>query len=292
MTIKILTDSCCDLPIEYLKENADIIDLLGMPIHIDGEDFVDDLGENTDLSSFYDKLRDGKMASTSQITPLMFETAFRKNWEQGAQTIYLGLSSGLSGTMNNANLAKTMIEDEMPEAKIFVPNTVSASVGQGIQIVYAVNMIREGKSAEEIVVWLESNKLKTQHWFAVDNLEYLKNGGRISPAVAKIGTMLSVKPILRVDNEGKLKLYQNVRGRKKSIKYLAGKVEAFASDHPEMLVMIGHGDCIEDAKKLKSLIEENVDPSRVILSNLAHTIATHVGPDMLGVAFVAGQRED
>ncbi len=112
MTIKILTDSCCDLPIEYLKENADIIDLLGMPIHIDGEDFVDDLGENTDLSSFYDKLRDGKMASTSQITPLMFETAFRKNCEQGAQTIYLGLSSGLSGTMNNANLAKTMIEDE------------------------------------------------------------------------------------------------------------------------------------------------------------------------------------
>lgn len=292
MTIKILTDSCCDLTVAYLKENSDIIDLIGMPIHIEGEDFVDDLGENTNLSAFYDKLRAGKMASTSQITPLTFETAFRSNHEAGAETIYLGLSSGLSGTMNNANLAKSMVLEDQPTAKIHIPNTVSASVGQGLQIIYVANMIREGRSSEEILQWIEDNKLKTQHWFAVDNLEYLKNGGRISPAVAKIGAMLNVKPVLRVDNEGKLKLFQNVRGRKKSIKYLAGRLDPFINENPDMIVFIGHGDCFEDAEKLKALVEEKVDPSRIFISNLAHTIATHVGPDMLALAFVAGSREE
>ena len=255
------------------------------------EDFVDDLGEKQDLSAFYNKLREGKMASTSQITPLMFETIFKKNNQEGAGTIYLGLSSGLSGTMNNANLARNMVLEEAPEAKIYIPNTVSASVGQGLQIMYVVKMIRAGKTADEIMAWIEENKLKTQHWFAVDNLEYLKNGGRISPAVAKIGTMLNVKPVLRVDNEGKLKLFQNVRGRKKSIKYLAGRIEPFVGEHPDMLVMIGHGDCPKEAEKLKALVEEIVDPSQIVVSNLAHTIATHVGPDMLALAFVAGSRE-
>jgi len=291
MTIRILTDSCCDLPVDYLTANKDIIDLVGMPIHIEGEDFVDDLGENLNLSAFYDKLRAGKMASTSQITPLMFETVFRKNYQAGAETIYLGLSSGLSGTMNNANLAKNMILEDTPEALVHIPNTVSASVGQGLQIMYVVDMIRSGKTVEEILVWIEENKLKTQHWFAVDNLEYLKNGGRISPAVAKIGTMLNVKPVLFVDNEGKLKPFQNVRGRKKSIKYLAGRIDPFIKENPDMMIMIGHGDCPEEAEKLKALVEEKVDPSRIVVSNLAHTIATHVGPDMLALAFVAGSRE-
>lgn len=291
MTIRILTDSCCDLPVDYMKANADIIDLIGMPIHIEGEDFVDDLGENTNLSAFYDKLRAGKMASTSQITPLVFETAFRKNYEAGSETIYMGLSSGLSGTMNNANLAKTMVLEDFPEAKIHIPNTVSASVGQGLQIMYIVKMIRDGKSSDEIMEWIEENKLRTQHWFAVDNLEYLKNGGRISPAVAKIGTMLNIKPVLNVDNEGKLKLFQNVRGRKKSIKYLAGRIDEYVKDTSDLLVIIGHGDCCEEAEKLRALVEEKVDPTNVVVSNLAHTIATHVGPDMLALAFIGGSRE-
>jgi len=292
MKIKILTDSCCDLPVDYLRENADVIDLLGMPIHIQGEDFVDDLGENTDLPAFYDKLRAGKMASTSQITPLTFETAYKTNCDLGVETIYLGLSAGLSGTMNNANLAKNMILDEMPDAKIHIPNTVSASVGQGLQILYVVEMIRAGKSSEEILNWFEENKMKTQHWFAVDNLEYLKNGGRISPAVAKIGTMLNIKPILNVDNEGKLKLFQNVRGRKKSIKYLAERIDLYVEDTNNIKVLIGHGDCPGDAEKLKTLIGDKVDPKNITVSNLAHTIATHVGPDMLAVAFIGGSREN
>jgi len=243
------------------------------------------------LSAFYDKLRAGKMASTSQITPLTFETVYRNNYEVGAETIYMGLSAGLSGTMNNANLAKTMVLEDQPEAKIHIPNTMSASVGQGIQIVYMVNMIRAGKDSEEILQWVEDNKLRTQHWFAVDNLEYLKNGGRISPAVAKIGTMLNVKPVLHVDNDGKLKLFQNVRGRKRSIKYLAGRLDAFIDENPDMIVIIGHGDCMKDAEKLKELVGEKIDPSKIIVSNLAHTIATHVGPDMLALAFIAGSRD-
>ncbi len=291
MTIKILTDSCCDLPVDYLNANSDIIDLVGMPIHIEGQDFVDDLGKDTDLPAFYDKLRAGKMGSTSQITPLAFETIFRANHDQGAETIYLGLSSGLSGTMNNANLAKTMVIEEEPTAKIHVPNTVSASVGQGLQILYVVEMIRAGESSESILNWIESNKLNTQHWFAVDNLEYLKNGGRISPAVAKIGSLLNIKPVLHVDNEGKLKLFQNVRGRKKSLKYLASKVEEMNTDISNAKIFIGHGNCPSDAEKLKELIQGKVNAENIVVSNLAHTIATHVGPDMLAIAFIGGPRE-
>jgi len=292
MTIRILTDSCCDLPINYIRENADVLDLIGMPIHVAGEDFIDDLGENTDLPKFYDKLRAGTMASTSQITPLTFETIFKKNHEEGAETIYLGLSSGLSGTMNNAMLARNMLCEEFENVQIHIPSTLAASVGQGLQIIYIIDMIRAGCTSEEILNWFEENKLKTQHWFAVDNLEYLKKGGRISPAAATIGTMLNIKPVLYVDNEGKLKRFQTVRGRKKSIKYLASKLKNDLEILPTAKVLIGHGNCFEDAETLSALIKDKISPKNIIISNLAHTIATHVGPDMLAIAFIGEERKE
>lgn len=292
MTIKVLTDSCCDLPMEYMKKNVDFIELVGMPIHIDDMDFLDDLGENTSLESFYNRIRTGAMASTSQITPVVFEEIFTKNHLKGKETLYIGLSSGLSGTMNNALLAKNMVIEKYPDAKIHIPDIVSASVGQGVLVMHAVSMIQVGETTEYIMDWIEENKFNTQHWFAVDNLEYLKNGGRISPAVAKIGTMLSIKPVLTVDYEGKLKLYQNIRGRKKSMKFLASKLMQHLSPNKSGKVLIGHGDCVNEAQALKELIIDTVDEENIVISNLAHTIATHVGPDMLAIAFIGHKREE
>ncbi len=292
MTIKVLTDSCCDLPLDYMKRNCNHVELVGMPIHIDDMDFLDDLGEKTDLGAFYDKIRTGSMASTSQISPLVFEEIFIKNHLDSKETIYIGLSSGLSGTMNNALLAKNMVMEKYPDAKIHIPDIVSASIGQGVLVMHAISMIQKGKASDDIMNWIEENKFNTQHWFAVDNLEYLKNGGRISPAVAKIGTLLNIKPILTVDYEGKLKLYQNIRGRKKSIKFLASKLDQHLNSDATGKVLIGHGNCVNEAHTLKSMISDKVDEKDIVISNLAHTIATHVGPDMLAIAFVGGKREE
>lgn len=293
MDIQILTDSCCDLPQEYLKENKDIVNVLGMPILIEGKSFLDDLGENTDLKEFYDRLRGGSFASTSQIAPLIFEEIFQTNQERGIKTIYLGLSSGLSGTLNSAILAQNAVEERTKKKGwIFNPNALAGSVGLGVLIIKVVELVKENWSASKIVSWIEEHKLEVQHWFAVNDLAYLKRGGRISTVTATVGTVLNIKPILIVNHQGVIKPFQNVRGRKKSIKFLAEQFKSYRKEDICSLVIIGHGDCYEDAKALKEEVQEFFPSNQIMISRLAHTIASHVGPDMLAIAFFGEKRLD
>ncbi|WP_139904990.1 DegV family protein [Clostridium thermarum] len=291
MNTIIITDSTCDLTLEYVQENADMLDIIGMPVNIEGYEYFDDFGKTLSHDEFYSKLRLGIMPSTAQINTFRFSEIFKKHYQKGKSIIYIGFTSGMSGTFNNAVMAAEELIKEHPDADITVIDTLSASIGQGVLVVEAVDMLRNGKSKEEIVRWVEDNKLKSNHWFAVDDLNFLKKGGRISAATAVVGTALNIKPILTVDNSGKLVSYTNVRGRKKSIRFLAEKFHEHIRNCSVTTVIIGHGDCLEDAYMLKEYILEECMPKKLIVSQLSATIASHVGPNMIAVAFVGDDRE-
>jgi DegV family protein with EDD domain len=288
----ILTESTCDLTLEYVEENSEVLDILGMPVNIDGQEYLDDFGKSLSHAEFYSKLRSGIMPSTAQINTYRISEMFKKHYNAGKAIIYIGFTSNMSGTFNNALLAKAEFLEQHPDADITVIDSLAASVGQGALIVGAVDMLNEGKSKEEIVNWVEDSKLKTNHWFAVDDLNYLKKGGRISTATAVVGTALNIKPILTVDNSGKLGSYSSVRGRKKSIKFISDKVKEHLINPREATIVIGHGNCLEDAELLKSYIVDECNPKNIIVSELSATIASHVGPNMIAAAFVGDFREE
>lgn len=286
MSISLLVDSCSDLPLEYVEKNNDAIEIIGMPINIENEEYIDDLGKNLSHEMFYDKLYGGIMPTTSQINVSSFLEKYEKLYDEGKSIIYIGFTSGMSGTINNATLAKNMFIEEHDDADITIIDTLSASVGLGILVVEALDMLRNGKSKEEIVNWIENNKMKSNHWFAVNDLMHLKNGGRIPPAIAVLGTVLSVKPVLIVDENGKLGSYTNVRGRKKSLKFLVNKLFEHMGNESDTTIMIGHANCYEDALKIQDMILSECKPKKIIVSEISATIATHVGPGMIALAFV------
>ena len=286
-----MTDSCCDLPLSYVENHHDILNVLGMPIHINGTDYIDDLGKTLSHDAFYKLLREGAQPTTSQINSFRFSEAFKKHVERGYEVVYAGFSSGMSGTFNSAQLAKNLVLEEFPEAKIELVDTLSASIGLGALIIEAVEQVKVGASAQAVAEHLEAVKWRAQHWFGVDDLQFLKNGGRISSTSAMLGTMLNVKPTLIVDREGKLKPYSNVRGRKKSISFLASKVhEHYHPEHTKTIVL-GHGNCIEDALLLKTTVMEKMPELNIVVTELSMTIASHVGPGMLAIAFIGANRE-
>jgi len=288
MGIRILTDSCCDLPISYLDAHSEVLSFIGMPITVGERHFRDDLGRDESLEDFYSALSGGLNASTAQITPNEFYELFKKACEVGDAIIYIGLSSGISGTYNNAVMAKKLLEEEGIKGQVYVVDAYAASIGLGLMVMSVVEAIEIGESLETILTWLENNKFCFHHWFVVDDLHYLKRGGRIPPALATVGTALNVKPILTVDAVGKLVKHSNVRGRKKAIKYLSEKIAD--GKLKESIIIIGHGNCYEDAENLKEKVLTYAPDAEVIITDLSATIACHVGPKMLGIGFVAESR--
>jgi DegV family protein with EDD domain len=177
-----------------------------------------------------------------------------------------------------------------PQADITVIDSKSASVGQGLLVYYACEMLKQGKSKQEIVDWIESNKLKVNHWFTIDSLEHLKRGGRISATSAAIGSLLEVKPVLHVSNDGSLNVVKKIRGRKKSIKTLFEEFKTRAINPEEQMIYIAHGDCIEDAEYLKSLILSETTPKDMVINSLGPVIGTHTGPGLVGLFFLGKER--
>ncbi len=287
----ILTDSSCDLPLAFVEKNATSLDFIGIPFNLDGIEYFDDFGKTLSHDKFYEKLRDGIIPSTAQINFYTFTQIFKQHYDIGNSVIYLGLSSGLSGTYNNSIMAREEFIEEHPDAKITIIDACAGSIGLGVLVAHAVEMVKNNSSYEEIVSWLENNKMNCNHWFAVDDLQYLKKGGRISATTAAVGTALSVKPILSVDTYGKLISYTNVRGRKKSIKYLFKKFKENNINEEDKIVIIGHGNCPDDAYALRELILKDYTPKNIIVSELSATIASHVGPNMLALAFIGKSRE-
>lgn len=284
----IFTDSCCDLPIKFVKENN--IEVMELRVNLKGEDIPDDLGESINYKDFYKLIRNGEIPTTSQVNIGEFQEKFEKYVNEGYSIIYIGFSSALSGCINSARLAAENIKLDNENADIRIIDSKSASMGLGLLVFYAAKMLKEGKSRDQIVNWIEENKLRVNHWFTVDDLNHLKRGGRISSSVAIVGTMLSIKPIMHVDNEGRLIPVSKVKGRKKSIKVLQEKIAEKIVNPEEQTIFISHGDCLEEAEHLKELITSEIKVKDVIINNIGPVIGSHAGPGTIALFFIGDSR--
>ncbi|WP_289128245.1 DegV family protein [uncultured Clostridium sp.] len=288
MGIKIITDSACDLTRDYIKNNN--IGLLSLILNLNGQAIKDDLGETLSYKDFYNKMREGATPTTSQINAHEFEEEFIKYIKNGDSIIYISLSSSLSGTFNSANIAKNNLMNEYPNANIYLVDSLSVSVGQGLLVAKACEMRDSGIGAEEIVNWLEENKRKVIHSILIDDLNHLKRGGRISGATAAIGGLLNIKPTLFLDDEGKLIQGEKIKGKKKALRFLVNEVREKAVDTENEILYICHGDCLEEAETLRDMILEEVKFKNVIINYVGNVIGAHAGPGVLAAVFLGSNR--
>lgn len=288
MSVKIITDSACDLPIQYVKENN--IELVSLTVNMNGEFLIDDLGQTLKYEDFYRQIREGAMPSTAQVNVGTFEEIFRDLTKEGHSIIYIGLSSALSGTFNSANIARMGILEENPNADITVIDSLSVSLGEGALVYYLCEMLKSGCSKEEAVAWVEENKRKIIHAITVDDLNHLKRGGRISGATAAVGSLLGIKPTLLIDDEGKVLPGAKIKGRKKALKYIADEVKTKGVNLKEQTLFICHADSEKDAEELKRMILENIEVKNVIINSIGAVIGTHGGPGTLAAVFIGEKR--
>ena len=288
MAIKIVTDSSCDLGINFIEENN--IELIPLLLNLDGEIIKDDLGKSLGYREFYEKLRAGSMPSTSQINIYTFEEKFKELLDKGYEILYIGLSSALSGTFNSANMARNNILEENPNAKIAVVDSISVSMGLGMLIKKAYEMINEGKMLEEIVQWIEENKSKVIHAILVDDLKHLKRGGRLSASSAAVGTILNIKPLLKLNNSGAVEATEKVKGKKKALKRLASIVKEKAINIENEILYIMHGDALEEAQYLKEIILQELNFKDVKVEYIGTVIGTHGGPGTIATVFWGNER--
>lgn len=288
MSIKIITDSACDLSIDYVKNNN--IEVLPLLVNINGEFIKDDLGQTISHNEFYKLIREGAMPSTTQVNVGAFMEVFEKAIKKGEDILYIGLSSALSGTYNSAVKAKEMLLEDYEKANIYTIDSLSVSAGEGILIYKAVELVKEGKDILTIVQELEGIKKKIIHSIIVDDLNHLKRGGRISGAVAAVGGLLNIKPTLKIDEEGKVVAGEKIKGRKRAIKYLLNEVKEKAVNIEEQVIFICNADCLEDAKDLKDMILQEINPKDVVISDIGSVIGSHGGPGTLAAVFIGDKR--
>ncbi len=279
----IFTDSSCDLAPEVLADWG--VESLSLTFRFNDSE-KEYYNGDMDITDFYQKMRDGGVAKTSAVNTQAFKDAFEKILADGKDVLYIGFSSGLSTTCNSAATAAKMLCGEFPERKIITVDSLAASAGLGLLVKLAVEKRAEGASIEETASYVESLKLRLCHWFTVEDLVYLKRGGRVSPTVAFVGNMLGIKPILHVDDEGHLVNVTKVRGRKPSIAALADKYTELA-DPDFGRVYISHGDCLADAEYLASLIEKKHGVKTEIITYVGSVIGAHSGPGTLALFFVS-----
>ena len=239
---------------------------------------------------FYQRMKNGECAKTSAVNSEKFTSGFSKLLDQGYDILYLGLSSALSTTYNSARLAREQLKDKYPERKIITVDTLAASAGIALLIDWVIEKKNSGATIEEAKEFAEEIKLKICHYFTVDNLEYLKRGGRISPSAAFFGNMLGIKPLLHVDNDGRLISLAKVRGRKNSITALAEKYGELYDEAVPKVVYISHADCQREAEWLKKHIEEKYNAKTKLITNVGSVIGAHSGPGTIALFFVGKER--
>ena len=283
---KIITDSGCDLSAEGYAE----LDVRCVPLSVEFKGQVNDDRNDDSPKDFYNGLRDGEHARTSAVNPQSWKDAMVPYLKEDKDILVLAFSSGLSTTAQSAMIAASELEEKFPERKILVCDTLCASMGQGLLLWYACRRRDEGASLEETHAWVEENKQNLCHWFTVDDLFYLKRGGRISGATALVGTMLSIKPVLHVDSEGHLVSVSKARGRKAAINALAQKVGELGEGFDNSTMFISHGDCREDAEYLAQILREKYGAKDVQISYVGAVIGSHAGPGVLALFFLGKHR--
>ena len=285
MSYRIVTDSCCDLPEAMYGELG--LSMIPLTLNFRGTEHAD-LSEPF-LKDMYAGMRAGEAASTAAVNPEGWASVIEPVLAAGEDVLVMAFSSGLSTTYQSAVIAANELQEKYPERKINVVDTLCASLGQGLLVWYAVQ-----KSAtmtlEELTAWCEDRKLNLCHWFTVDDLMFLKRGGRVSAATALVGTMLQIKPVMHVDNEGHLVKVGTARGRKASINALAAKMGETALPGENDTVFICHGDCQEDADYLANLVKEKYGVKEVLVYYTGAVIGSHSGPGTLALFYLGSHR--
>ena len=286
MSYQIVTDSCCDFTKEKYAELG--LTCVPMVVNFRGESAPD---RNDDsLKELYAALRLGEVSTTAAANPEHWAMAMEPFLKQGEDILALAFSSGLSTSCQSAQMAAEELRERYPDRTILVVDSLCASLGQGLLAYYAVQKQKAGMPLQELGQWLEDNKLHLCHWFTVDDLMYLKRGGRISAATAIMGTMLSIKPILHVDDAGHLISVGKARGRKASIQAMAKKVAELASGYDNSVMFISHGDCREDADYLAELLKKQYGVPEIYINYVGAVIGSHSGPGTLALFFLGEHR--
>lgn len=283
----IFTDSACDIKPEILQEWG--VGSLSLNFRFNGDETL--YSDNSmPIGEFYNKMREGMVAKTSAVNSETFAQAFDKILAEGNDLLYLGFSSGLSTTFNSGRLAAEQMREKYPERKIIVIDTLAASAGFGLLVYLAVQKKNEGASIEETAEYAKSLIFRLCHWFTVDDLVYLKRGGRVSPTAAFVGNMLGIKPVLHVDNEGHLINMSKVRGRKTALNALASKIGELEADIENYPIFISHGDCMADVEILKKMILDKYGKEVKLVTDVGAVIGAHAGPGVMALFFIARER--
>ena len=283
----IVTDSSADLPASLVQEMG--VEVLPLSFTVQGKtyhNYPDD--REMDPKVFYKMLRDGEMATTSAVNVAEYTATLEPLLQAGKDVLVLAFSSGLSTTYQSSVIAVNELSEQYPDRKIYTVDTLCASMGQGLLVWLAAQERKRGQSIEAVRDWVEENKLRLCHWFTVDDLHFLKRGGRISAATAVVGTMLSIKPVLHVDDEGHLISMGKARGRGASLTALVDHMEQTATDVDT--VFISHGDCLADAEKVAADVKKRFGTRDVVINTIGPVIGAHAGPGTVALFFLGTKR--
>ncbi len=272
---QLLTDSTVDLPYQLLKDNN--VNFVSMNVTIDNQESSDDLGHHFDLANFYHQIGKGVMPTTAQINIGQFIEFFKPYVQAHTPILYLGFSSGLSGTFNNARQAKEMLMQDFPEAEIYLVDSLAACCGEGLMLLDAVDKRDAGMPIGQLANWLTENRLYYQQWFTVDDLKYLYHGGRVSRTSATVGSLLQIKPVMDVDPLGHLRPVQKVRSRRRSLTTLVTNTITNLRNQDNPRIIIATSDADDAAQAIREKILAKLPHAEILLSNIGPTISSHTG---------------
>ncbi|HJC43703.1 MAG TPA: DegV family protein [Candidatus Mediterraneibacter gallistercoris] len=282
----ITVNSTVDLPKEWLEERH--VPVIPLKYTIDGETYTD--MEGLSAKEFFDKLREGKMSTTSQVNPEEAADMLEPFLKEGKDILHLGFSSGLSGTLNSMKIAGEMLQEKYPEAKVIVIDTLCACLGEALLLYKALQQKEKGMNIDELAQWVEENKLHICHNVTVDDLHHLQRGGRISKTTAVLGTLVQIKPIIHMDDNGKLQVIGKERGRKKSLNKIVDMAVEQSKGWDNDIIMITHGDCIKDAEYVAKLVREKMGIDNILINNIGTVIGSHTGPGVVAVFCMGNKR--
>lgn len=288
-TYQIFADATADLSAEML-EGLPHLEMISMPLQIDGREYTYGMDGDITVNAFYALQREGKFASTSQVNPTVFEEYFEPYLMQGKDILYLAFSSGMSGTYQSACLSMEYLKEKYPERTLLCVDTLCGSVGEGLLVHEMLKRQQEGMGVDDLYCWGVDHRMKICHWFTVDTFEHLKHGGRVSAISAAVGTALQIKPMLRIDENGKLKVVEKPRGRKKAISSQLARMEKGWNPRISKTVVVGHGDCPEEARKLVDAIKEKFPEADIYTADIGPIIGAHTGPGMLALIYMGDNR--
>lgn len=289
MSFKIVTDSCANLTEELIKNCG--VEVISMQYHMNGKSYDSYIkGTEPDFTKAYSFLREKGKVTTSLVGRDACDRVIIPLLNQGEDVLILSFSSGLSGSYQNVVTAVADYKEEFPDRKIIAVDTLAASMGEGLLVYYAAELQKQGKTIEEVAAWVEENKLNMVHVFILDDLFFLKRGGRLSGTSAVVGTVLGIKPLMHVANDGKLYVTGKARGRKAALDHVINSLAEKGENIKDQIIFLTHGDCLEDAEFVAKSVKEKYGVSDVIINALDPVIASHAGPGTIAIFFMGKER--